>query len=35
MVFIIRKIQERDYYKNYLNLISQLTNEEIKCTFSI
>lgn len=33
MVFIIRKIQESDYYKNYLNLISQLTNEEIKCTY--
>ena len=33
MVYNIRKIEKRDYHKNYLNLISQLTNEDIECTY--
>jgi glucosamine-phosphate N-acetyltransferase len=33
MVLLIRKILEKDYYKNYLNLISQLTDQDINCTY--
>jgi glucosamine-phosphate N-acetyltransferase len=29
----IRKIEKNDYYKSYLSLISQLTNENINCTY--